>query len=104
MQRIPALLILGLLVAGCGKDAPPPEEAGIPAATFTEVLAELSVARVELLPDTAAYRARRAAILIRAGVTAADMRDFVDRHGGDADLMSEIYERVGARLDSAGQR
>lgn len=104
MQWLPALLILALLAAGCGRDAPPPGQAGIPAATFTEVLAQLSVARVELLPDTAAYQARRAGILERAGVTADDLRDFVDRHGGDADLMSEIYDRVGARIDSAAQR
>ena len=82
----------------------PPETATIPPATFARVLAELSEARVEILPDSVAYRRRRAEILERAGVTSADLREFVARRGGDADMMSEIYERVGAGLDSTAQR
>ena len=104
MRTLLVLLALAPLLSGCERNAPPPETATIPPATFARVLAELSEARVEILPDTVAYRRRRAEILERAGVTAADLREFVARRGGDADLMSEIYERVGARLDSTAQR
>lgn len=99
-----SLLTLGALLSACGRDATRPNAVTIPPGTFARVLAELSEARVETLPDTAAYRERRAEILERAGVTDGDLREFVARHGGDADLMSEIYGRVGARLDSAAQR
>ncbi len=104
MRNLLVLLALGLLVPGCERNTPPPEAATIPPATFARILAELSEARVEILPDTVVYRRRRAEILERTGVTAADLREFVARRGGDADLMSEIYRRVGARLDSTAQR
>ena len=98
------LLALGSLLSACERDAKPPDAATIPPATFERVLAELSEARVEILPDTIGYHRRRTEILERAGVTEGDLREFVARRGGDADLMSEIYGRVGARLDSAAQR
>ena len=104
MRTLFILLVLGSFLAGCEGEAPPPEAATIPAATFARVLAELSEARVEVLPDTVLYRRRRAEILDRAGVTEGDLREFVARRGGDADLMSEIYRQVGARLDSTAQR
>ena len=90
MRTLLVLLALGPLFSGCERNAPPPEAATIPPATFARVLAELSEARVEILPDTVAYRRRRAEILDRAGVTAADLREFVARRGGDADLLWEI--------------
>lgn len=97
-------LVLASLLAGCEGEPSPPEAATIPPGTFAAVLAELSEARVEILPDTVLYRRRRAEILDRAGVTEDDLRKFVARRGGDADLMSEIYRQVGARLDSTAQR
>jgi hypothetical protein len=98
------LLILGSLLSACERDAARSDSVTIPPGTFARVLAELSEARVETLPDTVGYRRRRAEILDRAGVTEGDLREFVARRGGDDDLMSEIYGRVGARLDSAAQR
>ncbi|HKY61441.1 MAG TPA: hypothetical protein VJP59_10565 [Gemmatimonadota bacterium] len=98
------LLALGPLLPACERQAARPQAATIPPATFARVVADLSAARVEILPDTAGYRQRRTEILQRAGVTEDDLRVFVARRGGDDDLMSEIYGRIGARLDSVAQR
>ena len=103
MRILVFLLTLVSLLSACERDAARSDSV-IPPGTFARVLAELSEARVETLPDTVGYRRRRAEILDRAGVTEGDLREFVARRGGDADLMSEIYGRVGARLDSAAQR
>jgi hypothetical protein len=103
VRVLSVLLLLGSLLGGCRGEPSPPEAATIPPGTFARVLAELSEARVETLPDTVLYRRRRAEILERAGVTESDLREFAARRGGDADLMSEIYRQVGARLDSAAQ-
>jgi hypothetical protein len=104
LLAFPVLVALGSLLSGCARDAPRPDEDTIPPGTFARVLADLSEARVETHPDTIVYRRRRTEILARAGVTEDDLREFVARRGGDADLMSEIYGRIGARVDSTAQR
>lgn len=97
-------MLVGLL-ADCGRDTPQePSTTTIHAATFATVLSELAVARIEVLPDTALYRQRRSEILRRAGVTDEDLRQFAAARGGNADLMSEVYERMGASIDSSAQR
>jgi hypothetical protein len=63
-------------------------------------MADLVVARIEILPDTAAYRARAAEILNAHGMSEADLRTFAEVHGQNDDLMSEAYARIEARLDS----
>ena len=68
------------------------------------VMGELAVARIEALPDSASYRQRRAEILRRAGVTEEDLRRFAAVRGSDPDLVREVYERIGARVDSHAQR
>ncbi len=98
------LLLIGIL-ADCARDTPQePASTTIDPATFAEVLSELTVARIEALPDTALYRQRRSEILRRAGVTERDLREFAAARGGDSDLMSEVYERMGASIDSSAQR
>jgi hypothetical protein len=108
-MRRPALLLAVLLAAalglGCGRDtdAPRSDRATIPSATFTRVLQELSAARAQTLPDTAAFRQRRDEILERHGVTSESLLRFVEAHGADDERMAPIYLQVGARLDSLMQ-
>ncbi|MGH7557400.1 MAG: hypothetical protein ACREMD_06425 [Gemmatimonadota bacterium] len=100
-----SLLVLVGGLATCGRDAPrEPSPATIDPATFAAVLGELAVARIEALPDTTLYRQRRSEILRRAGVTEQELRVFAAARGGDPELMSDLYERVGARIDSHAQR
>lgn len=71
---------------------------------FTRIFGDLIVARIETLPDTAAYRERRSQILENAGLTEEDIRAFVDAHGRDSDRMAEVYRRVRARIDTLSIR
>jgi hypothetical protein len=96
------IILLAALAAACSEELPPPEpdRATIDAGTFTRAVSDLVVARIEILPDTVAYRARAAEILGTYGVSEADMRTFVQVHGQNDDLMTRAYGRVEARLDS----
>lgn len=100
-MRSPFFLLLALLAGGCGRDvaAPGPDGATLPPATFARVVAELSAARIEALPDTAAYARRRREILEGAGVTAAELARFAAVRGADADVMAAVYGLVEARLE-----
>ncbi len=105
MRTVVSLLAILATLAACGRHAPQePSSPTIDPATFAGVLSELALTRIEALPDTASYRRQRAEILRRAGVTEDDLREFAAARGGDPDLMSEVYERVGARSDSHAQR
>ncbi|MGH7570404.1 MAG: hypothetical protein ACREMK_00985 [Gemmatimonadota bacterium] len=105
MHTTISLLALVGVLATCGRGAPQePSPTTIDPATFAAVLGELAVARIEALPDTTLYRQRRSEILERAGVTEQDLREFAAARGGDPDVMSEVYERVGASIDSHAQR
>jgi hypothetical protein len=66
---------------------------------FAVVITELAEARIELFPDTAAYRTRRDAILARHGVTAEQVRAFVASYGRNEDVMSNVYRGVERRID-----
>jgi hypothetical protein len=97
------LVLAGLAcVVDCSEELVPPEpdRPTIDSATFARALADIVVARVELLPDTAAYERRTEEILRGHGVTDADLREFVQVHGQNDDLMTRAYARVEARLDS----
>ena len=97
-----AVLVSLMVFLACSEEIPPPEpdRPTIDAATFTNALADLVVARIELLPDTAAYEIRAQEILRRHGVSREDVVTYVDVHGQNDDLMTRAYARVEARLDS----
>ncbi len=86
---------------GCDdRPEPPVAPTTISSRTFAQVFGELVVARIAMLPDTAAYRLRRSAILADFEVSADDLERFATTHGSDADFMAELYRQVKARVDS----
>ena len=101
-RGLPAFLLLSLLAfARCGEE--PASETARPTIdteTFTDALSDLVVARIETLPDTAAYRVRSAQILADHRITEEELRAFAEVHGQEDDRMTRIYARVEARLDS----
>lgn len=101
-----ALLTLACgLAPACGGDISAPRvQPGIAPATFARVLGDLVLARVETLPDTAAYQRQRKAILREADVSTLDLYRFVESQGGDSDLMATIYQRAEVRLDTLAVR
>jgi hypothetical protein len=101
------ILLLGFLAASACRGDVGPQTSRTPTispSTFTRVLSDLVAARVEVLPDTVEYRNRREAILRDAGVTAGEVRSFLEAHGQDADLMARIYHRAAVRLDTLAAR
>ena len=100
---LPRVLLAALVFAwACSEELPPPEpdRPTIDERTFTATLSDLVVARIQLLPDTAAYARRAAEILREHGVAEEDLRAFVEVHGQNDDLMTRSYARVSARLDT----
>jgi len=100
---LPLALLAGLASAiACSEELAPPEpdRETIDTGTFTGALSDLVVARIELLPDTAAYERRSEEILRGHGVSAEELRTFVQVHGQNNDVMTPAYARVAARLDS----
>lgn len=104
MRTLFATLVLAATLA-CGTDVDPPEPtaAALGPDSFRAVLVELSLARVAALPDTQAWRTRRAAILERHGLDGADLREFVEAYGRQDELMEAIYRDLGAALDSVAR-
>jgi hypothetical protein len=103
-----SLLLFSILLAGagltaCGRDIAPPRPTGetIAPGTFAAVVAELSVARTQLLPaDTAAYRARVSQILALYDVTAEELRAFAAGYGANEEVVAWAYRLDRARIDS----
>lgn len=100
--RLPPVALLLVLFAACGEEVepPPPGDTAMGPDAYRSVLVELAVGRVEALPDTQAWLERRRAILARHGVSAEDLRGFVDAYGRDDDVMRSLYRDLGAALDS----
>jgi hypothetical protein len=100
--RTIALLTALAAASACSEELVPPEpdRPTIDAARFASAMADLVVARIEILPDTAAYRVRAAEILNAYGISEADLRTFAEVHGQNDDLMSAAYARIEAHLDS----
>ena len=100
---LPGALLAALsCVLGCSEELPPPEpdRPTIDERPFTATLSDLVVARIQLLPDTAAYTRRAEEILREHGVSEDDLRTFVEVHGQNDDRMTRAYARVSARLDT----
>jgi hypothetical protein len=99
-----ALVLLAAIasVAGCSEELLPPEadRETIGVERFSAALSDLVVARIEIMPDTAAYDRRLEEILRRHDVSREELRSFVEVHGQNDDLITGAYARVAARLDS----
>lgn len=97
-----AALAAGVAASGCSEELAPPEpdRPTIRAERFGAALSDLVVARIEIMPDTAAYEQRLEEILRRHEVSREEMRAFVEVHGQNDDLVTGAYARVSARLDS----
>ena len=99
-------ILLAVAVAGltaCGRDIAPPRPTGetIAPGTFAAVVAELAVARTQLLPaDTVAYRARVSQILALYDVTAEELRAFAAGYGANEEVVAWAYQLDRARIDS----
>lgn len=102
-KLLPRALLAALAFAfSCSEELPPPEpdRPTIEERAFTAALSDLVVARIQLLPDTAAYARRAGEILREHGVTEEELRTYVDVHGQNDDRMARVYARVSARLDT----
>lgn len=97
-----AALATGVAAIGCSEELAPPEpdRPTIAAERFGAALSDLVVARIEIMPDTAAYERRMAEILRRHGVSREELRAFVEVHGQNDNLVTGAYARISARLDS----
>ena len=90
---LPRTLLVALAFASsCSEELPPPEpdRPTIDERTFTATLSDLVVARIQLLPDTAAYTRRAEEILREQGVSEDDLRTFVEVHGHNDDLLTAV--------------
>lgn len=97
-----AWIALAAVLAACGRDVDPPEPSGdtITPRVFAAVVTELAIARAQILPDTAAYRARVTQILAMHQVTADEVRAFARGYAGNEDVLQPVYEFEGAAIDS----
>lgn len=89
------------LIGACGPDGPPPP-ATIPSETFVDVYVDLRASVLvgdndEIDPE------ERDAILEHHGVTAEDLRLFVEVHGEDVSFMRAVWDQVEERLSGWGQ-
>jgi hypothetical protein len=89
------LMVLAAVAAlGCGR-----EGAGTTLAEtrFIEVMVELRRAALRA-PDPGVYEAEKQQILRNAGVTEAELRAYVERHGRDLEHMAAVWESINVRL------
>lgn len=103
LSRHRAILALALaaLAAGCGRDIDPPApQMRVPPRVFQRVVAELGLARAQLLPDTAAYRIRIGQILATHQITTEELREFARGYGRNEDVLLPAYQVERAWLDS----
>lgn len=100
-RRVILVALLSAGSMGCDdRSEPPVAPTTISSRTFTQVFLELVAARIEMLPDTAAYRSRRSAILAHFEVSADDLERFAATHGSDTDFMAGLYRQIRVRVDS----
>jgi len=73
------------------------EPAGLPQSRFIDVMVELRKA-AQGVQDTAAFAARRQAILTEAGVTEEQLRAYLTTHIRDLDHLAAVWESINVRL------
>lgn len=100
-RRAPALLLAGLLAAGCGTpddpaDVPPPAD-GVDEDTFVAVFVELRRAAASA-PTDQAFARDRDRILAERGVTEPHLERFIDDHAEDVQYLSEVWDRIDRTL------
>ena len=99
--RLILVVLLSAGAIGCvDRSEPPVVRTTISSRTFAQVVSELVVARIQTLPDTAAYRSRRGAILAHFDISPDDLERFAAVHGSDTDFMAGVYRQVRVRVDS----
>jgi hypothetical protein len=76
----------------------PAETGGIDRSTFIDVMVQLREAAREF-PDSAAFDARRHAILVEASLTDSALNAFVVQHNADAHFMAEVWDSVDRRIN-----
>ncbi len=100
-RRTPALLLAGLVAAGCGTpddaaDDTPPADA-VDEDTFVAVFVELRRAAASA-PTDEAFARDRDRILAERGVTEPDLERFIDDHAEDVQYLSEVWDRIDRTL------
>lgn len=94
-----AILLLALnLNAACNRPAEPALQSRITAAQFVEVFVGLRQAQIKNR-DTAAFEQAKREILRKAGVTEADLVQFVKAHANQPSLMAGVWDSVQARIN-----
>jgi hypothetical protein len=101
-RRLCLVVLAAIACVTCSEELAPPEpdRETIGVERFRAVLSDLVVARIEIMPDTAAYDRRLEEILRAHDVSREELRGFVEVHGQNDDLVTGVYARVAARLDS----
>jgi hypothetical protein len=87
--------ILSAALLSCGTNA---ETTGVTSDSFIEVMVELRRTANEAAGDTVAFAARREQILLDAGVTEEQLREYVEAHGRNVEHMARIWEMINTRL------
>jgi hypothetical protein len=92
------VLLLACALAGCARGE---EATGLDADRFVDVVVELRRSAIELRHDPGAYEARKEQVLTDAGVTEAQLREYVERRGTDLDHMAEVWRTINTRMAEA---
>jgi hypothetical protein len=69
--------------------------------TFVEVIVALRRAANET-PSQPAFETRKASILEEAGVTEADLLEYVRTHAGELEMMASVWDSIEVRLRPPG--
>lgn len=100
-RRSPALLLAGLLAAGCGTPDDPADIAqpagAVDEDTFVAVFVALRRAAASA-PTDEAFARDRDRILAERAVTEPDLERFIDDHADDVQYLSEVWDRIDRTL------
>jgi hypothetical protein len=87
--------ILSAALLSCGTGA---ETTGVTSDSFIQVMVELRRTASQAAGDTVAFAARREQILLDAGVTEEQLREYVEAHGHNVEHMARIWETINTRI------